>query len=97
MTKDKSFLLQAFWSVMYKICLPAFAWLILYDILYQNENIISALENCLYDFPVLLELCICVCTDACQQERGGWGKVPGDYFYADPGFKYLDKVLVGAD
>ena len=29
--------------------------------------------------------------------RGGWGKVPGDYFYADPGFKYLDKVLVGAD
>ena len=28
---------------------------------------------------------------------GGWGKVPGDYFYADPGFKYLDKVLVGAD
>ena len=30
-------------------------------------------------------------------KRGGWGKVPGDYFYADPGFKHLDKVLVGAD
>ena len=29
--------------------------------------------------------------------RGGWGKVPVDCFYSDPGFKYIDKVFVGAD